>query len=931
MTNKLILLLVLSFFCLSATAQKKEVSSKKGTKSSYRLRGYVADGTKAFPDVTIRFFLLPDTTFVEGCVTDKDGRFDLRVPLPGSYLMKASFVGYETVEKKVGVAAYDKNKYVGYIRMQPASIELDEMVIKAELQKMKMSGDTLVYNTGAFKTSEGAVLQDLVRQLPGVELDAESGKIKFNGKEVTKILLNGKEFFADKKVALDNMPVDALKEVKMYEQKSDKERMTGVEDGKKETVMDVKTKKSLADGLMGNVSAKGGTEDLYGVKVGLNKFGGKLRMSLNGDLNKLPSSQIGWMNGGPDVPRQRKGVNLSLGTEWKKLNINSYFAFDNMDSHNESRNESENYLPTGSQFSFSKSGSTNDSRNFNGHTFLRGTLSDKIDITGSFNIGYNKTDANSANSSATFSADPRQYTDDFWGNESLVPHDARINSNKGSSLSKSDNLFVAGNAAFTYKLNDIGRNLSWELQGSYGNRGSDNFQQSSITYYQVKDWLGNDSLLNRNQYRESPSKNSSVTAEVSFTEPIGKQMLQVYYRFQYQKQSSDSRTFNLGEDTPWGTLPDGYENALVDSLSDYTRNHYYINEVGVRTTINWEKARLSARLGVQPQKSTTRSDRGRREVDTTVTVLNFRPELQFNYDIKEGKRFYISYGGSTGQPSIYDLLPVPDYTNPLYITMGNPGLKPSFTHYVSTSYTGGNVSKQEMFSVGLGYNGTMNAISRKVLYDEESGVRTSRPENINGNWALNGHLSYNNKLFKKISYRLMTNASFNHQVAYVQVMGKGDEDGRNVSGMLNLSQFLELAYRLDEHEFKLNGNITYQHADNSYMSSGNYETYDYYYGAECRLKLPLDLKFYTVFRSMNRRGYKNADSNTTQWLWNGELSYSFLKGKKGLLSLQVMDILQQRSFVNRWMNADGQGELWTKGLGRYVLCTFTYRFNNLSR
>ena len=112
--------------------------------------------------------------------------------------------------------------------MKPSSIVLDETVIKAELQKMKMSGDTLVYNTGAFKTSEGAVLQDLVRQLPGLELDEKSGKMNFHGKEITQILLNGKEFFADSKVALNNMPVDALKEVKVYEQQSDKEQMTGV-------------------------------------------------------------------------------------------------------------------------------------------------------------------------------------------------------------------------------------------------------------------------------------------------------------------------------------------------------------------------------------------------------------------------------------------------------------------------------------------------------------------------------------------------------------------------------------------------------------------------------------------------------------------------------------------------------------------------------
>lgn len=165
----------------------------------------------------------------------------------------------------------------------------------------------------------------------------------------------------------------------------------------------------------------------------------------------------------------------------------------------------------------------------------------------------------------------------------------------------------------------------------------------------------------------------------------------------------------------------------------------------------------------------------------------------------------------------------------------------------------------------------------------------------------------------------------------MQIMGEANENDRNTSQMLYLMQDVEFAYKLEEHEFKINGAITYQQADNSYTNNSDYRTYDFYYGAECRLKLPLNLNLYTVVRSMNRRGYKDEASNTTQWLWNGELTYSFLKGKKGLLKFQVVDILQQRDFVNRWMNDTGQGETWTWGLGRYAMATFTYRFNDLSR
>lgn len=180
----------------------------------------------------------------------------------------------------------------------------------------------------------------------------------------------------------------------------------------------------------------------------------------------------------------------------------------------------------------------------------------------------------------------------------------------------------------------------------------------------------------------------------------------------------------------WGSLPSGYEAGRVDSLSDYTRNDLHSNEFGLRTTLNWRKVRLNIRFGLSPQKSTTKSNRGKVKIDTTITVLNIVPELHFDYDLGNNHNMSVYYSGYTRQPSIYDLLSVPDYTNPLNITMGNPGLKPAFGQSISVNYRGGNMEKQEMLYCGLRYNNTINDISRKRTYDEKSGVYTSRPENI---------------------------------------------------------------------------------------------------------------------------------------------------------------------------------------------------------
>lgn len=931
--TKLFSLFIILSFVLPVSGQEKLDSDKAKKEKAYHLTGSVREqGERPYPDplpdVNIQLYSLPDTSFIEGTVSDKKGVFRLYPMNPGNYLIRASFLGYETIEKKVNIPAYRKEVYGGTLMMKPSSIVLDETVIKAELQKMKMSGDTLVYNTGAFKTSEGAVLQDLVRQLPGLELDEKSGKMNFHGKEITQILLNGKEFFADSKVALNNMPVDALKEVKVYEQQSDKEQMTGVSDGKKKTVMDVKTKKDLTDGLMGDVSALKGSGDMYGAKMSLNKFVGKWRMSLYGDLGKLPRYG-NFISDMADNPAQMKDIGFSLGTEIKKLNVSA--SYNNNKSADESRSQSEEYLPNGSQYAYNNGLSTGRNRSFWENIYLTGSLSDRTEINFRHNINHSRLNSVSENISATFSTNPLDYVSEPWRDDAMIPPEFRINKNTGNSQNKTNNLMIGNNLLLTHKLNDIGRKLSIELRNDYSNQASGNYQQSSITYYQLKNDLGADSVLYRNQYRESPARNLLLAGEVSYTEPIGKQMLQVYYRHEYQRQSNNAVTYNLDEDALWGSLPSGYEAGRVDSLSDYTRNDLHSNEFGLRTTLNWRKVRLNIRFGLSPQKSTTKSNRGKVKIDTTITVLNIVPELHFDYDLGNNHNMSVYYSGYTRQPSIYDLLSVPDYTNPLNITMGNPGLKPAFGQSISVNYRGGNMEKQEMLYCGLRYNNTINDISRKRTYDEKSGVYTSRPENINGNWGIGGNIYYTNKLFKKIFARLATNANYNRRVSYVQIMGEANENDRNTSQMLSLMQDVEFAYKLEEHEFKINGAITYQQADNSYTNNSDYRTYDFYYGAECRLKLPLNLNLYTVVRSMNRRGYKDEASNTTQWLWNGELTYSFLKGKRGLLKFQVVDILQQRDFVNRWMNDTGQGETWTWGLGRYAMATFTYRFNDLSR
>lgn len=935
--TKLFSLFIILSFVLPVSGQEKLDSDKARKEKAYHLTGSVREqGERPYsdplPDVNIQLYSLPDTSFIEGTVSDKKGVFRLYPMNPGNYLIRASFLGYETIEKKVNIPAYRKEVYGGALMMKPSSIVLDETVIKAELQKMKMSGDTLVYNTGAFKTSEGAVLQDLVRQLPGLELDEKSGKMNFRGKEITQILLNGKEFFADSKVALNNMPVDALKEVKVYEQQSDKEQMTGVSDGKKKTVMDVKTKKDLTDGLMGDVSALKGSGDMYGVKMSLNKFVGKWRMSLYGDLGKLPRYG-NFISDMADNPAQMKDIGFSLGTEIKKLNLNVSASYNNNNkSADESRSQSEEYLPNGSQYAYNNNGlSTGRNRSFWENIYLTGSLSDRTEINFRHNINHSRLNSVSENISATFSTNPLDYVSEPWRDDAMIPPEFRINKNTGNSQNKTNNLMIGNNLLLTHNLNDIGRKLSIELRNDYSNQASGNYQQSSITYYQLKNDLGADSVLYRNQYRESPARNLLLAGEVSYTEPIGKQMLQVYYRHEYQRQSNNAVTYNLDEDALWGSLPSGYEAGRVDSLSDYTRNDLHSNEFGLRTTLNWRKVRLNIRFGLSPQKSTTKSNRGKVKIDTTITVLNIVPELHFDYDLGNNHNMSVYYSGYTRQPSIYDLLSVPDYTNPLNITMGNPGLKPAFGQSISVNYRGGNMEKQEMLYCGLRYNNTINDISRKRTYDEKSGVYTSRPENINGNWGIGGNIYYTNKLFKKIFARLATNANYNRRVSYVQIMGEANENDRNTSQMLSLMQDVEFAYKLEEHEFKINGAITYQQADNSYTNNSDYRTYDFYYGAECRLKLPLNLNLYTVVRSMNRRGYKDEASNTTQWLWNGELTYSFLKGKRGLFKFQVVDILQQRDFVNRWMNDTGQGETWTWGLGRYAMATFTYRFNDLSR
>ena len=934
-----ILSMLLMLVAIASLAQERLISGKITDR----------DTKEPVEQVTIQL-LKTDSTYVSGAISNEQGLFHVNAPANGKYLLKITSVGYKPTVKRIQISE-DKNLAMGNVVVGAEAIMLKGAVVTAMAQKVTLKEDTFVYNSAAYRTPEGSVVEELVKRLPGAEV-SDDGTIKINGKEVKKILVDGKEFMTgDTKTALKNLPTSIIDKIKAYDEKSDLSKVTGIDDGEEQTVLDFGVKKGMNKGVISNIDLGVGNKNRYNMRGMGGYFANNNRFMLFANANNTSDRGFGggpgrgfW--GGANGLNASKMIGANYNYELKdKFKFNTSLRWNHSDGDVWSSRSSENFMGTSSSFSNSLSQSFSRSNSWNGNIRLEWMPDTMTNILFRPSISWSTSDGLSGSQSASYNKDPYTITSkdplSEEGIEELDKAEAMVNSQLTNGITYSDNNNINGMLQVNRKLGNKGRNITFRVDAKYTDKDSKSISLNNAKLYLIQTAEGKDSTYQTNRYNLTPSKNYSYAGQLTYSEPLWKAtFLQFSYKFTYSYSKSDRSTYDFSKYAMSGDHEyrgwDSYLNPFAGHLNDYrdddlsrfSEYRNYNHDIQVMMRFIRQKYNLNFGVMVQPQQSKYIQDYQGVHVDTVRNVVNVSPTLDFRYRFSKMSNLRINYRGTTSQPSISQLLDITDNSDPLNISMGNPGLKPSFTQNFRLFYNNFVQNHNKGIMTFVNFSTTNNSISNKVTYDETTGGRITRPENINGNWNAMGAFMFNCSIDSAGVWNINTgaHANYNNYVSYLSLDKKSDSQ-KNTTRSITWRQNLSLSYRNDWAEFSLDGTLTYNKAKNKLQPTSNLETWQFSYGPSMTLTAPWGTSLNTSLSISSRRGYNDSSMNTDEFVWNAQLSQGFLKGKPLTIMLQFYDLLRQQSTFSRAISATSRTDTEYNAINSYAMLHVVYRLN----
>lgn len=939
-TTLSILLLLLA---VCSWAQQRQISGRAVDQETH----------EPMPQATVQL-LTQDSTFVVGTVSDDEGRFALTAKSDGRYIVRITSIGYQTTCRNADVKD-GANLSLGDIGVKADAISLQGTTITGQATKVTLHKDTFIYNAAAYRTPEGSTIEELVKRLPGAEID-DDGKITINGREVKKIKVDGKEFMTgDTQTALKNLPTSIVNKVKAYNQKSDLARITGIDDGNEETVLDFGLKEGMNKGMFANADLGYGTHDRYAERLMGAYFSSKTRVMGFGSANN--TNDMGFPGGGGRgmFGRGRNGLNASkmLGAnvnydDGSHLEIDGSLRWNHRNGDARTRSSAENFVSSAASFSNSLNTELTRSNSWNAQMRLEWRPDTMTNIMFRPTMSLSSSDSRSSGTSGSFNEDPYLYVADPLSTDAwtdLASRGLMVNSRQNSSIGYSDSKKFGASLQLNRRLSSLGRNVTLRLEGNYTDGTSKNFSTSNIHLYQVKNAQGNDSTYQTNRFSLTPTRNYNYSVQATYSEPIRKGMyLQLSYKFNYSLSKSDRSTYdfsNLGEqffagvvnayrgwDNYLSLLPSAYTDYRDASLSRYSQYRNYTHDIELTYRLVREKYKLNAGVMLQPQSSHFIQDYQGVHTDTTRSVVNITPTFDMEYHFSDVSNLRLSYRGTTSQPSMTDLLDITDDSDPLNITKGNPGLRPSFTNNLRFFYNTYIEKRQQAVMTFLNFNTTRNSISNRVTYDETTGGRTTQPENINGNWDISGMFMYNTAIDSAGYWNINTSTDYryNNYVGYVSLNSTSSSE-KNVTRSLSLGERLAGSFRNSWLEVELDGSFTYMHTRNRLQEQSNLDTWQFAYGGTVNITAPWGTSISSDVHMNSRRGYNDQSMNTNELIWNAQIAQSFLRNRTLTVSLQFYDILHNQSNFSRTINAMQRSDTEYNSINSYAMLHAVYRFN----
>ncbi|MDR3217727.1 MAG: TonB-dependent receptor family protein [Dysgonamonadaceae bacterium] len=884
-----------------------------------------------------------DSSFVYRATSNTNGDFSFRNIEASKYLLKVTYVGYKTFFKDVNLDGSRATTNLGVISLAADAILLSEAVIEGKRPEIVVKNDTLEYDAASYKTPQNSVVEDLLKKLPGAEVD-DDGNVKIGGKDIKGILVDGKNFFDDPQIATKNLPADMVEKLQVFDRKSDQSRMTGFDDGEEQTYINLTIRKGMKNMTTGTVQIAAGqdvqndNDKRYLGRGFLNGTTSSSRYTFmigtNNNNNMGAADQTGGGSnnrggfggfGGSGTGRSQNYM-LGINKEFSpQLNLNGDIRYNKQERSMLNKSETTTLSQNLSQLDKSLSNSGNFSDNVAANLNLEWKPNDKQELIFRPNASFN-TRANNGYSS--------QERYDYNNMDPLV-------FSQRNSASENTAFSISGNLSYAYRFSrKAGRVLSINARGNYSDNNSQG-KNISLTQNYINGIYASDE--NRNQRSENDNYSNGYRANLSFVEPIGhNNLLQFAYRISY----SDSKALNSTYDIYEALWSDALDTAIIKpSQSRSALRNSTEQRIGVSFKAVREKYNFTLGFNADPSKSVNDTYQPKwdsapiqyipRDFDGHIhnfqgdslissiplNVINFSPVVSFNYLFGQRTNLRINYEGETNQPSANQLQDYEDTSDPINWSRGNPNLKPGYSNQLRASFNKFIAATQMMYGFNLNGRFSFNDIV-SVTQMLDGGKRMTTYENVNGNWNFGLSSTFNTPLKnKKITIGNSARLSLGNENSYSDAILNAQKD-------VSLTDMVSFNYRSSLFDIGLNTGIIYRKTTNAVNTSRNQETNDYRLGGNTVWYFPHDWTIDSDINWLGREGYGQG-YNIAQTLWNAAVAKQLFNKKYGVgtLKLQIFDILQNRNSITASPTTNGFQTRETNVIPSYFLCSFIYRFN----